>query len=332
MTAPPRSHLAAAPRPLSFAAPIDRAVIHKTGLGEVFLTDSVRVAADQILIAGELPRAHAFFNDHADARRLPLMAPLELARQTGYVLGHRHFGAPIDACYVLRTLHGTLSSRADGLALHRPTPVILRTHLAEQFGRGGVTTGARAEIEMVACDGPPIGRFGLSFSWMPRERWQRLRAGMRSLPAPLPPPRRALPSALVTPQAVGLQRPAGVLLAGPAIVPGDASQAALLVDPHYAPIFDHPGDHVSGVALIEGWRQHAVWSAAQQLGVDPAQLGPRSVRAEFHSVAEFDAPLSCSAQLDAGSPTVQVEGRQGGRSVGAATFGLAARPAGSRPR
>lgn len=309
----------AAPRPLSFAAPIDRAVIHKTGVGEVFVTDSVRAADDLVLVAGELPQAHAFYNDHAGVTpQLTLLAALEIARQSGYVLGHRHFGAPLDAAYVLRTMQGTLASP---LRAAPPTRrVVLRMRVLEQFGHHGVTTGVRVSIDLTACDGRPLATVGLSYSWMARERWQRLRSELRATPVQLPEPRRSLPAALVAPAQVGLQLPANVLLASPRLAADGSSDAELLVDPHHAPIFDHPGDHVSGVALLEGWRQHAVWCAAQQFGVAAAELRAASVDAEFCAVAEFDAPLRSHAVLDATRGIVRVEGRQGELVVGAASF------------
>lgn len=319
MTTSVREHAKIAPRPLSFAAPIDRAVIHKTGVGEVFVTDSVRVADDLILVAGELPQAHAFYNDHAGVTpQLTLLAALEIARQCGYVLGHRHFGAALDAAYVLRTMHGSLAAPTGTMPATRQ--VVLRMRLLEQFGHHGVTTGVRAQLELAPCDGPPLGTLGLSFSWMARERWQRLRAALRTTPVRLPAPRRSLPAALVAPTQVGLQLPANVLLASPRLAADGSSRAELLVDPHHAPIFDHPGDHVSGVALLEGWRQHAVWCAAQQFGVAAAELRASSVDAEFCAVAEFDAPLRSHAVLDATRGLVRVESRQGDQVVGAASF------------
>lgn len=319
---------------LTFDQPMPRKMVHKTGHGEVFVTDSVQLSPELIVLAGELPRSHAFFSDGgATPPGVELLAAVEMARQAAYVVGARYLGVAADDKYVLRNVHGSLTPYARTVPQGRPTTVIINFRLASVFQRDGAPCGVRAELEMVACDGPTLGTFGLSYSWMPAAQWHAFRATAPPGSGELPPPRTVRPPALVDAPAVGRSNPANVLLASPVTsdappatpdpledaVALTASRGELLPDPHYAPLFDHPGDHVSGMALLEGWRQLALWAAAGRLGCAAAEVAVEQLDATFTSVAEFQGQITCEATLGqpvAGFVVAHVTGEQEGRPLG----------------
>lgn len=309
---------------LTFDQPLPRGVVHKTGIGEVFLTDSVQLSPDRFAMAGELPRSHAFLSDHAGAPRGgALMAGIELMRQTLYVLAHRHLGVAESDKYVLRGFTSSLTRAGADLAFRDPLPVVLHLRIADAFTRGDVVCGARVEVELVAVDGPPLAQFGASYSWMDPDRWAALRAAAsgRTDPAALPAGRAA---GLVEPAAVGRRDPANVVLAEPSLGADGTFSAVVRSDPFHAPLYDHPGDHVSGMVLAEGWRQLAVWSAAARLGCAASEVSVGGLDCAFSAVAEFGADVRCTAALksvgDAWVATV--DATQGTTAVGSATVRL----------
>lgn len=282
---------------LSFDQPLPRGVVHKSGIGEVFLTDSVQLAPDRFAMAGELPRSHAFYSDHAAAPRgAALMAGVELMRQTLYVLAHRHLGVAEADKYVLRGFESSLTSVGAALTFDEPVQVVLLLRVADAFTRGGVVCGARVEVELAAVDGPALAHFGASYSWMGPERWAALRATAvgRTDPGALP---RGRAPGLVEPATVGRADPANVVLAEPVVRADGTITAVLRSDPFHAPLYDHPGDHVSGMVLAEGWRQLAVWSAASTLGCSANEIVVDGLDCAFSAVAEFGADVACTATL-----------------------------------
>src|SRR5262249_17936254 len=87
---------------LRYDRPVPRQLVHKGGIDEVFVTDSVQVAHHRYALAAELPLAHCHFNDlPAGGARFDMMPILELCRQAGYVVIHRHLGVPIDRQFLL---------------------------------------------------------------------------------------------------------------------------------------------------------------------------------------------------------------------------------------
>lgn len=342
MTAWPRAAASAAATPgvpapaaprtaadLTFDQPVPRGVVHKSGIGEVFLTDCVQLTPEQFAIAGELPRSHAFLSDHAAAPRgAALMAAVELFRQSVYVVSHGHWGVPLDAKYVLRGFHARLTPHGAALDPARPTPVIIDAHVAEAFTYRGARCGARMELELVAVDGPSLGSFEISFSWMSPARWEAMRAkgGANDGAPPAAPPREASPPAgLVAPEAVGRSHPSNVVLADPVVAADGRVTGVLRTDPYHVPLYDHPGDHVSGMALAEGWRQLALWAAVEHLGCTPADLVVDDFACAFSAVAEFDWEVTCVAEVKVsavGITMVQITAAHDGAAVGHATLAL----------
>lgn len=309
---------------LTFDQPLPRGVVHKTGIGEVFLTDSVQLAPDRFAMAGELPRSHAFLSDHAGAPRgAALMAGVELMRQTLYVLAHRHLGVAESDKYVLRGFRSSLTPAGTGVTFREPLPVLLHLRIAESFTRADVVCGARVEVELVAVDGPPLAHFGASYSWMGPDRWSALRAAAvgRTDPSAL----AAGPAAgLVDPATVGRCDPANVVLAEPSVHTDGTTAAVVRSDPFHAPLYDHPGDHVSGMVLAEGWRQLAVWTAAARLGCPASEVVVDGLDCAFSAVAEFGTDVRCAATLDpAGDGWVAtVDATQGDAAIGRAAVRL----------
>jgi hypothetical protein len=106
---------------------------------------------------------------------------------------------------------------------------------------------------------------------------------------------------------VGRDRPADVVLA-PADLPGTW---LLRVDPEHPIFFEHPTDHVPGMALLEAMRQ-----AARCL-LFPARMLPTGVHSSFSRFVEFDSPCLVRAEPQSTGPNgesvIRVDLEQQGR-------------------
>ncbi|MFF1924991.1 AfsA-related hotdog domain-containing protein, partial [Streptomyces sp. NPDC058221] len=117
----------------------------------------------------------------------------------------------------------------------------------------------------------------------------------------------------VAPALVGRQRHKDTVLA-----PGaHEGQWKLCLDLAHAVLFDHPGDHVPLMALLEGFRQLGHLTSCDPAG-NPRKLVELGVG--FRAFAELDAPIQLS--LDASGPTagdapmaLTMEASQDGRSL-----------------
>ncbi|MFF8426960.1 ScbA/BarX family gamma-butyrolactone biosynthesis protein [Streptomyces sp. NPDC016566] len=184
-----------------------------------------------------------------------------------------------------------------------PTDVELHT-VCHDIVRGGRTiSGMRYEVS-VRRDGLTIATGGAGFSCTSPAAYRRLRDGRPTatghvLPAP------------VDPAEVGHSNPGHVVLAAPA-EPGEP-RWELRVDTGHAGFFDHPVDHVPGMALIEAARQAARAATGQPSAL---LLG---LETEFTRYAELDVPCWIEARADdpdaAGDLRVQVTGTQQGQQV-----------------
>ena len=284
---------------LSFDQPLPRALVHKSGVGEVFVTDSQRLAPDLVAVAGQLPWSHAFYSDAGSSRSgIDLMAILELGRQSVYVVGNRHLGIPLHAKYVIRHMRGSLGPQLDQLELPRPTPVILMFKIPRIYGTEERVTGFDLAIEIIDTGGALIGEFGGSCSWMTPADWRVLRTATRAdLGVPAEPVFPSRDPGTVPARDVGRSFAGNSVISRPQLS-GDHATADLTPDPTHVPLFDHAHHHLPGIVQVEGCRQLAVWAAARTLGVSAGDFEVRRAAAQFSAVAEFDLPTQARGTLE----------------------------------
>ncbi|MBV9022840.1 MAG: hypothetical protein JO362_03290 [Streptomycetaceae bacterium] len=118
---------------------------------------------------------------------------------------------------------------------------------------------------------------------------------------------RTRPPTGIDPAVFGRNLPFDVVLA-----PTDRPGRWLLdPDPQHPILFDHSGDHVPGMVLLEAARQAACGL------LSPHTLTPSSIQVEFLRYAEFDAPcwIEASALPGHGSCGVMVTGLQNDQTV-----------------
>lgn len=172
---------------LSFERTVDRRLVHRDSLGEVFVTDlQPAVAPGGYIAAAQLPRSHAYYGDHLLRPNTydPILL-LEAARQAALAGAHEFFGVPQDHKFILTHLrihlaHPELTTVGDSVFAVRMDIQTGNVKL-----RDGRATGLDYEIRL-SVDGVMIGQASVGLRFKSPESYLRLRTSNRN--------GRALPS------------------------------------------------------------------------------------------------------------------------------------------
>lgn len=284
----PRGALSEAPLSsrLRYLQPVQRELVHRSAIAEVFVTDGLRKDGDRFAIAAQWPRDHALYHPDHNGLSDPLLFA-ETIRQTLLYVSHAHFGIPQGHRFIGRDLHFEITD-TDALRLGgAPLPVVLEVDWTWEEDRLPRRADARLDVTLVA-GGRPCGRGGLRALVVDDRRYRLLR-GLPAEGESAGVPAVSPGVVLVPPHRVGRLRWKDCVLQHC----GLTGQWELRVDPTHAVLFDHPTDHVPLMAVLEGFRQlgHLTVHEAlhEELGDHAFALTGLSV--EFSAFAGLDAPV-----------------------------------------
>ncbi|MFI5618081.1 ScbA/BarX family gamma-butyrolactone biosynthesis protein [Streptomyces sp. NPDC051567] len=294
-----------APGRLTHSVP--RELVHRAAIAEVFLTGMCRPAENRFHVTAQLPRGHSFFTPIAGTHYDPMMI-CETIRQVGSYLAHRSFGVPLGHQFLLAGLD--YATTPEHLVIgDAPADVDLDVVCTEIRHRGTQLQHLTYQVTM-RHENHVIATGEVGYSVASPAVYRRLRADrVNQRPTP------SLPPGPLQPAQVGRFSPFDVVLAA-APQTGTTATWQLRYDTRHPVLFDHPGDHIPGMVLLEAARQ-----AALALTPAPAVL-PAEVSSTYRRYAEFGSPLWIRAERT-GPATVEVTGTQEGEQVFAARVGTA---------
>jgi 2-oxo-3-(phosphooxy)propyl 3-oxoalkanoate synthase len=299
--------LASSAPPLSYQSTLPRALVHRSAVSEVFVTDLVAVSEQRFLAAAQLPLTHAYYNDHT--QQVPCFDPvliLEAGRQAGIAGG------------TLIGLSSEIQMLVGSFTLHLDAPELLRSatrpgelRIENSFEAVRVRSGGRIRRGLVrqelALNGEPIGSHVMECQFVSKAENEALRQVMRQSPAPSTAdfPDGPVPGH-VPAEEVGRNDQRNVMLAGLTREPG---RVFARVAPRFdnRALFDHSYDHLPAMTLTEAARQLALVAVRDETGImpDPAQIV--AISGAFGRFAELDSPLSAEATTSwEGGTTCQV--------------------------
>jgi hypothetical protein len=308
---------------LSFAATIDRALVHRASVAEVFVTDVRPVETGRFVAAAQLPLSHGYYSDHTTApgRYDPLLV-LEAGRQAG-IAGAHLLGLPAPIIMLVKTF---------ALRIDRPGAMVVgrlpgELRIDNRF-EAVKTTAGRVRTGLVRqrlfLRGRPLGSHTMEVQVLSVREHELLRAALRGSGAPLT---SDLPDGADPRQAsggtVGRLSALNVVLSDLSRGPGSVTAA---VTPRFGnrALFDHDYDHLPAMTLSEAARQLALVAAGDDTG--PARMQVVGVTGTFHKYAELDAPLRAQARTEttaAGETSTQVTFTQAGVPVAESAVVLA---------
>ena len=296
---------AAAARSDFFEQPVPRRFVHRASVAEVLLTGFAEDdRPDTFLLAAQWPRGHSFYRTARGVHDPLLFA--ETVRQAGLLISHLGYKVPLAHAALMRNLSYDVT--AAGLSCAgTPTNLILSASCTDVRLRKDVlvgftiTTVLRRGLEL-----EPVGIGRGELQCISPAAYRRLRGGAGAVspptePVPLPEP--------VSPALVGKDARADVVLSRT-----DAEDTWLLrCDTTHPVLFDHPVDHVPGMALIEAMRQ------AAHCMLYPQRTAMVRLRATFERYVELSEPTAVRAITEGieadGSVRVRVELTQSDRQV-----------------
>ncbi|GAA2307859.1 ScbA/BarX family gamma-butyrolactone biosynthesis protein [Streptomyces kunmingensis] len=284
---------------------VPKEYVHRATLAEVFLTGCTAREDLRFSLTGQWPRAHTLFNS-ADGRSHDPLQVAETFRQAGMFLAHAELGVPLGHHFVMWNLNYTtyLENLHIGAC---PTDYVLHVKCTEIVRTGRRISQLRMEFGIRRED-TVVAHGTAHFSAVTPPVYARLRAN-RPRPDAATVPLARPGSAPMTPASVGRNSATDVVL-----TPTDMDTVWLLTPDLNHPIFfDHAGDHLPGMVLLEAARQAACALTA------PATMPPASMASVFQRYAELDRPcwieVTRRTPADDGTMTVEVVGRQDGETV-----------------
>lgn len=304
---------------LEFVRSVDRRLLHRRALSEVFLTDTSPVDEQRFLAGAQLPSSHAYFTDHLGHTVLDPVLLLECARQAETYGAHRHLGVDDDTKFVLQSW----SMRLPGLfTAHSGEPAELTMEVTADRPARSVTYGMRFLI-----DGREIGEARMTVGYLSSETYAFIRTKRRGSPPVSSDDVPAVP-ATVDAKDVGRTAPINALLIDP-VRDGDGITAGIRTANDNPSMFDHAQDHLPGMVLTEAARQAVLLTGARLLGRPAQDTTLTGFDLAFTRFAELDAPTTVSA-VPKDNGTFHIAFRQHGEEIAAGTVDTTAVPASHR--
>jgi 2-oxo-3-(phosphooxy)propyl 3-oxoalkanoate synthase len=296
---------------LTFLQPVPRALVHRSAVAEVFVTDGVRTGGTSFAVAAQWPRDHALYHPDSSGQSDPLLFA-ETIRQALLYISHTHFDIPAGHRFVGRDIRFEITDPAALRVAGAPVPVVLEVDWSWEVRRAAHRAGARLQVRLLA-DGRPCGHGSLRSLIVDDRLYGLLRGAPREAPPAAAPP----PGALAPPHRVGRLRWKDCVLEP---LPGGEWQ--LRLDRDHAVLFDHPTDHVPMMAMLEGFRQLGHLTVHEQ--APPHPCGPRAfalvgAAVDCAAFGELDEPIRLVPEdcppgpAPAGGRRLRTAAFQGGR-------------------
>ncbi|MFE0190672.1 ScbA/BarX family gamma-butyrolactone biosynthesis protein [Streptomyces sp. NPDC058989] len=268
---------------------------HLKNSDRLFVTGWNSRGSGEFSLTAQWPAVHG-------GRRCDPRVLAQTIRQSGLVITHAEYGVPLSHQMLLHDFNFTVNPEFN-LPQNRPTDLDIDVTVAGTGPSGRV--GSALDMKLHIRQGQTtVAHADFQCAWSSPAAYRRLRGahlgvdwGSWTLPAP------------VAPKLVGRSSAADVVLAA-----SDRPRRwQLRNDTGNTLLFDHPVDHVPGLALLE-----AAYQAAHAT-IAPAGFDPTVFTSSFARYVEFDEPCWIETELlprsAAGPLAVQVTGVQGGRTV-----------------
>ncbi|MEU3840465.1 AfsA-related hotdog domain-containing protein [Streptomyces sp. NPDC028635] len=316
-------------RELEFVRSVDRRLLHRRALSEVFLTDTAAVDGQRFLAGAQLPSSHAYFTDHVGHTVVDPMLLLECARQAETCGAHRHLGVDDDTKFVLQSW----SMRLPGLFhAHSGDPAELTMDVTTDRPAGASAPARSAAYDMrFFLGGEEVGEVRMAVGYVSSAAYSVIRSKRRGSPPVSSDDVAAVPATVDAPD-VGRGSAVNALLTEP-VRDGDGIVAGVRIPTDNPSMFDHAQDHLPGMVLTEAARQAALLCGARVLGQPAEATTMTGFDLAFTRFAELDALTTVSVSPgheSDGGRVFRVVFRQNGEEIAFGAVETAAVPASHR--
>ncbi|MFF4737884.1 ScbA/BarX family gamma-butyrolactone biosynthesis protein [Streptomyces sp. NPDC001262] len=270
---------------------VPKELVHLKDQSGVLVTGWTRPSPEVFLVGAEWPGEP----EGPGGARPAAGTAAGLVRQCGLAVSHAAFGVPLEYQSLLKRLNCTLTGPAPEWRDGR-TPVTVELNCSQMIRRGGRVIGAEIMEFTVRHEGRVVCRADSRSQWISPQVYRRLRGDHLTVPWggwDVPEP--------VAPELVGCSSAEEVALSAT----GRPDRWLLRNDPANTEMFDHPVDHVPGLALLTAAHQ------AARAACGPLWTAPTAVSTSFGRYVEFDAPCLLDVRTS-GNGVVEVAGSQYG--------------------
>jgi hypothetical protein len=300
---------------LTYERTVERSLVHRAAVSEVFVTDLRGIDAGSFLAGAQLPLAHGYYSDH---RRRPALFDtlllLESCRQASIYGAHQELGVPVDTTMMV----SGWSIRLPACPPSGPAPgeLSLLDTTSAAHGRGGDIRSIRFDLELWLAR-QRVGTAHIEVSCVTPGQYAALRHLQRGDdPSWTTDLANTLIDGSSSPEQVGRFNPANVVLADP-VRDGGVLSARLAPRFDNPSLFDHGYDHYPAMVLMEAARQLSL------LAADGAEdYVATGFEADFERFAELDAPVFVRTE-STDHPATEVVFEQRGETIARCTVTLA---------
>ncbi|WP_327659686.1 MULTISPECIES: AfsA-related hotdog domain-containing protein [unclassified Streptomyces] len=275
---------------LSFTRTVDRRILHRWALSEVFLTDVHHTDDGGYRAAAQLPWKHPYYGDHLTRLDCPdPLLLLECVRQAETWGGHAVAGVGEDRQFLLRRWTMALPGLLTAPDTQRPAEVSVAVTTSGAQGPAGSPRRLTFAADVGVWD-HHVGRVRIEVGYIPSDVYAAVRESGRGRPLP---DFDALPrtTSSLAPHWVGRTDRHNVVL-DDITVDGQGTSARVCAPLDNRSMFDHAQDHVPGMVLMEAARQLCLFTGAELHGTSAAHTTVAGFDFSFSRYAELDAPLT----------------------------------------
>ncbi|MFD5148346.1 AfsA-related hotdog domain-containing protein [Streptomyces sp. NPDC058401] len=313
------------PGDLTYGRTVDRSLVHRAAVSEVFVTDIRPLTAMRVRTAVQLPLTHGYYSDHVQQPALyDALLLLESGRQAAIAGSHAHMGLSQGTTMIVDSFRMDLY----GLAALKIGSKPGRLHIDTEYS-GKANRRGRVRKGMVAqryfMDGVEVGGHEMDVLFLNPHENEVLRHAQRGTPAPLTSDYgRHGPgedgSGQLRPEQIGRGNPLNVVLSRAERTPeAVTARVTARVTPRFdnRALFDHVYDHLPAMTLVEAARQLALLATGEPLATYAVGFEARFDRfAELDDTVLAEAALPSGDEFTEGAPgTVPVRFVQAGEEI-----------------
>jgi hypothetical protein len=280
---------------------------HRSVDSEVFITSISSDAERAFVLGARWPMNHPFYQPDDSGNHDPMLIA-ETMRQAGIVVAHAGYAVPFDTQFIMGDISFSVTDPRALLIGDREPELVVSVSCSEVARKREMLRRTRFHFALQRS-GARFAHGSAFLVCLPATLYESLRRhgslSERTRPVALPP---------LDPHTVGRKETTDVLLrdAGEWELGSGSATWNVYVDPAHPSLFDHPLDHLPGMAQLEAFRQAALALAAPSGRARANRLQGCAV--QFLRIANLNTVVRCRAEtLDA--HTVKVELRDADRKL-----------------
>lgn len=265
----------------SFSSTLDRSLINRQAISEVFLTDFEPVSSVNWIVGAQLPLSHSYYSDHEmQAASYDPLLLLECARQAATFGGYKQFGSPKGTVNIVGSTSISIAHPELLLIGKQPGQLVLEVFAEELIEVKGQVRKVKPRITLF-LDEQYVGDVTIQATLLSQDQFRMLRGKTRQGTLLTTNNLVETNAILASLESVKRKSAKNILLAGLERTSKNV-QGLLRIMISNTSILDHEYDHVPAMALADAAMQMFTWD----LGFSRERIG--SMSATFHAFLEVD--------------------------------------------